>query len=199
MPDFLEKKATDTYQLAFPLNTLYFKENRTHEFPYYHFAFRIPYHLFEEAKEYVKKIVPLNKEHGKEDISFKQGIRSFYFYDPSGNIVECIGFESIKDNDTTFTNQSIKGLVEMSLVSPAVSHTAKKLAEAGIIQQPLENIKEDQLNFIFSDKTVLLLSPIHRKWVFSNKEAAVFPQEILIDERRITVTEEKEILVTKAP
>lgn len=197
MPQYLKKIGDQALQLTFPINVLHAKENFTQNKPYYHFAFRIPYHLFEEAKNYVKKIVPLNIENGKEDISFKEGIRSFYFYDPSGNIVECIAFEKIKDNDTSFTGESFKGLVEMSVVSHDTKLIAKKLAEAGIYNQPLEKIKEDQLNFIFSDRTVLLLSPVERKWVFSDKKAAVFPQELIVDDWKIEITDNKELKVKK--
>lgn len=189
--------SSDEFQLSFLINQLNLKRNHTKEDPFYHFAFLVPYSLFDQAKEFVQSVVPLNTQDGKDEISFKKGIHSCYFYDPSGNIVEFIAMEAVDTDKTTFTVDTIKGLVEMSLVTSDVKETASHLAEAGIFTKPLESIKEDNLNFIFTDHTILLLSPIGRTWVFSEKQATVFPQSITVDDTIIEITENRECILKK--
>jgi catechol-2,3-dioxygenase len=198
---FREKvtSVSDTqFSLELPLNTLHLVKEQSDAKPYYHFAFLVPYSLFDSAKEYITQYVPLNTQDGADEISFKKGIRSCYFYDPSGNVVEFIAMEAVDEEAEAFSIQHVKVLVEMSLVSASVKDTAKQLAETNIYKKPVEDIKEDELNFIFTDKTILLLSPAGRTWVFSDKQAVVFPQSIQIDDWVVEVNTSKEITVKKA-
>lgn len=104
-------------------------------------------------------------------------------------------FDNLKSD--SFSPNQIVGLVEMSLVTSELKKTATQLFETGILKKNPSEIKSDSLTFISSDKTTLLLSPVGRTWVFSNKQSKAFPQKILLDNYLIEVDNHKQIHVTK--
>ena len=195
--NIITETSPQQFQINVQWNTLKVLEAETDEKPYYHFCFLIPKSHFKQAKEYVSKIVPLNTKDGEDEISFMEEIQSFYFYDPSGNIVEFMGKDSVDDpiNDI-FSPESVLALNEMSLVTNNLEKTATKLHEKGILEKEPNEFKASGLIFVSSDETTVLLSATDRTWLFSDKYAKVFPQEINIDSKKIVVTQDKQIQIS---
>lgn len=194
----VKEVSSEQFSLEFLLNTLTFSEEKNDEQPFYHFAFLIPYSHFDQAKNYFSDHVSLTVQDGKDEISFKKGIRSFYFYDPSGNVVEVIAKDSVEiPRNTDFSVESILGLAEMSLVTESLESTAFQLFDHRILKQDPKSIKKESLTFISSEETTLLLSPVGRTWLFSDKKSEVFPQTILIDNYKIEVDSLKKVSVSK--
>lgn len=196
-----KNKLTETdaeqFQLDLQWNTLKVIKEKTDEKPYYHFCFLIPKPLFKHAKEYVSKLVSLNTKDGADEITFTDEIQSFYFYDPSGNVAEFMGKESVDEpTDTTFSPEEVLALSEMSLVTEQIENTAAKLHKEGLLSKTPEEVGKNGLTFIPSGETTLLLSTTDRTWLFSDKYPKVFPQKINIDSRQIVVTPDKEIQIS---
>jgi len=151
--------------------------------PYYHFAFDIPGNLFSEAKNFVKSKTTLLTEDGEDEVDFPFSVaKSFYFEDPSGNIVEFIA--RLKDNptrtsDTAFSLNSILKISEMSLVVEDKISVANRLMAANIFERSNSaglSFMTDQMTKVF-----LLLTNPNRRWLFSNRVSKVFPIDITLD------------------
>jgi len=196
LPKVTNEVNDQLFELNFPANTLSVEETKTTDKPFYHFAFLIPYHTFDSAKAYVSKHVALNIENGKDEVSFAENIRSLYFYDPAGNVVEFIGKkEEDKEPDKQeFSEDAIHCLTEMSLVTANMEQTLMKLKQVGL-SDAIGSVDSNDLVFLFSDNSSLLISPDGRDWVFSDKPAEVFPQEIDIKGITITIDDEKNMIV----
>lgn len=190
---------TDVHQFHLDLqwNTLKVVKEEADENPFYHLCFLIPKSHFKQAKEYVSKLVSLNTKEGKDEISFTDEIQSFYFYDPSGNVAEFMGKESVDDPiSDKFSPDEVLALSEMSLVTEQIENTAAKLHNEGILDKEPDEVKENGLTFIPSGETTILLSTTDRTWLFSDKYPKVFPQEINIDGKQIVVTKDKQIQIS---
>jgi hypothetical protein len=99
---------------------------------FYHFAFHVPAHLFDDAYNYFQSKVPiLPVATGQYITDFKNwDARSFYFLDPCKNIVEIITHVKTKINSRErFTLNSLTHLIEIGWVTDNVTATCQKLQE----------------------------------------------------------------------
>ncbi|SDM66779.1 VOC family protein [Sediminibacillus halophilus] len=184
----------DSFQIAAGSSKLVFTGRDARGEPYYHFAFSIPGTKFYEAKAWVKRKVDLNLENGEDEADFPHlSARSFYFYDPAGNIVEFIARHSITETEEeAFSTKNIVNISEVSLTVEDAIAAGEQLQEFGIKERDNEPINASSLNFIGERETgvFLLLTQPGRRWIFSNKAAAVYPLrlslannvQILVDE-----------------
>ncbi|WP_096188109.1 VOC family protein [Evansella halocellulosilytica] len=156
--------------------------NRFHTSPVYHFAFNIFANHFQEAKAWAKQRVKLNVEEGQDEVYFENSdAHSFYFYDPSGNVVEFISRHSLSEkSDERFSVRKIMNISEISLTTKNVLHVGKSLIDAGIDVRDAP-VKAGQLNFLGESGSYILLGPEKRRWYFSIIEAEVHPLTITID------------------
>lgn len=191
----IQETGDSQFQVQLQENVLEVQQQPDDSSPSYHFSFLIPYRQFASAKQFVSSKVPLNIQDEKDEISFVPGIRSFYFEDPSGNILEFMGKENIISESDTFTPDNIRLLNEMSLVPDSILEAAETLAEAGILKKDPSSINQDKLNFISSDETTLLLSPKDRIWLFSDKKSAVFPQTVLLEDKQIEINQNGQLSI----
>ncbi len=79
---------------------LIFEETVQYKNPFYHFAFNIPSNKFEEAFDWVKEKVELlwlEDYNGYIADFVNWHAKSFYFLDPTGNILELIARFDLKD------------------------------------------------------------------------------------------------------
>lgn len=173
------------FQLDFPLNQLVIQEELTIDDPYYHFAFLIAPATFQEMKSYIEsKHIVLNTFQGETQVLFDYGAKSFYFEDPSGNIIEFICQNFLKEPDTTDLLSKIYGLSEMSFTTNSVEETLIRFEEIGLLDRE-KNVDQELtlngLNFIGDQWSYLLVGPVGRTWFFSDKIAKVVPQKIITD------------------
>jgi catechol-2,3-dioxygenase len=114
----IENETSNSFLVTFGISSIEFNDQDVEGEPYYHFAFDIPSNQFAEAKRWIKSKTELLTEEGADEIDFKYSVaKSFYFEDPSGNILEFIA--RLKDNppsDRPFSSASIQKISEMSLV-----------------------------------------------------------------------------------
>ncbi|KQL38834.1 glyoxalase [Bacillus sp. FJAT-25509] len=178
---------------------LEFVETNEDTNPFYHFAFNISSNHFQEAKRWAQSFVKLTIEDGLDEIYFEfLDAHSFYFEDPSGNIVEFISRHSISPKSAKpFSIQSIININEINLTTLDVFPVGKQLISNGIL---VRNNKEmvNSLNFMGAKGCYILLGPPNRKWLFSNKQAEIFPVVITVDnEKIIKVSDRGEIKINR--
>ena len=181
----IENETSNSFLVTFGISSIEFNDQDVEGEPYYHFAFDIPSNQFAEAKRWIKSKTELLTEEGADEIDFKYSVaKSFYFEDPSGNILEFIA--RLKDNppsDRPFSSASIQKISEMSLVVQDKLPVAYNLSDYHIVSRDDSEITSDSLAFMSDKKTkvYLLLASPNRKWLFSEKVSKVFPIDITLD------------------
>ena len=149
---------------------------------YYHFAFNIPANKFKVAKSWLKEKVTLLTEDGEDEIEFDGSMQatSCYFEDPAGNIVELIARKQVAPNSDTreFTTRDILSISEISLTTDDIGAAYKQMQALGLSVRGENQIHLDTyLNFVGDqeDNAFVLLGPIGRRWLFSEKPAIASP------------------------
>ena len=170
----LEIRAGDTI--------LIFEKNEKIKNPYYHIAFNIPSNKFEEAFEWFNsKLSPLWMSDYKSFVAdfTRWNAKSFYFYDPSGNILEMIvRFDLENNSDANFSGASICNISELGIVFPALDfeyHVDQIMETYGLQffdkQPPGPNFK-----VAGNDEGLFIMVPEGRDWwPGTGKKSVIFP------------------------
>ncbi len=185
------------FRIAVGTSELEFSSKQVEGEPYYHFAFNIPTNKFKEAKAWLKARVTLNVDFEKDEIYFSNfDAHSLYFYDPAGNIVELIARHSIGEiQEEPFSIASILNISEIGLTVEDAIDTCNKLMEIGIHERENGDLTSTSLNFMGekSKGIFIIVNQPGRRWIFSDKQSAIFPLEIITtDDRKIVVNSEKQ-------
>ncbi|MCT4475798.1 VOC family protein [Peribacillus frigoritolerans] len=156
--------------------------------PFYHFAMNIPTNLFTSAKAWAKSKVKLTREDDDDEVYFSfSDAHSFYFLDPSGNIVEFISRYSVSPESEaeSFSAQNVLCISEINITTDEVRALGNQLISNGVPVRKGEAISEDGLNFMGEHEagSFLLLGPRKRRWIFSDKESEIFPLSLVINQQ----------------
>jgi len=170
---------------------LEFLETKKETNPFYHFAFNIPSNRFQEAKNWAKVRVTLTVEDGMDEVYFRfLDAHSFYFIDPSGNIVEFISRHSVSvQSNDAFSANSILNISEINVTTSDVMSVGNQLIANGIKVRD-GNELTNSLNFMGKEGCFLLLGPENRRWIFSDKRSRSFPVVITIDQEKVIEVDE---------
>ena len=161
---------------------------------YYHYAINIPPNLFQEAKLWLKERITLLLEDGKDDIHFTESkAMAMYFEDPAGNIVEFISrYEtSPKVYSIHFTPEHMQEISEIGVSTNNTHELAEKLQSMGIPVRNNEPIHyEKYLNFFgeWEEGAFIILGPLGRRWLFSEKVGIKAPVIIETDRGVVDLT-----------
>ncbi|MEK4425245.1 VOC family protein [Solibacillus sp. FSL K6-1523] len=181
----IENETSNSFRITLGKSSIEFNDQEVIGMPYYHFACDIPSNQFEEAKNWIKNKTNLLTEDGTDEIYFAFSVaKSFYFEDPSGNIIEFIArLEDNPPSNHPFSIDSIQKLSEMSLIVPDKMAVANQMINNHIVERGDSEIMSTSLSFMSDKKTkvYLLLAGPNRRWLFSNKVSKVFPIEITLD------------------
>ncbi|WP_438298250.1 VOC family protein [Sporosarcina sp. FA15] len=188
----------NSFRIAIGTSELEFSTKVVEGNPYYHFAFNIPANKFFEAKLWTKERVSLLVEEGKDEVEFVHlPAHALYFYDPAGNIVEFISRQSVsKDSKEAFSIKSILNISEISMTVDDAISVGEKLSVIGVTERDNNAISTNMLNFLGDRKNgvFILLTQPGRKWLFSDKKAAIYPLEItLTDNNKIVIKPDNEV------
>lgn len=191
---------SDRFTMNVGKTTVTFIEASLNEKPFYHFAFDIPSNQFEEAKEWAKEKVTLSKNQGDDEVYF-EGIdaNSIYFEDPAGNIVEFIcRLSDAKQSTIPFSASSLQKMSEMSIVVKDKLKSVLALHAFSIFERDHKEIAAEGLTFMGArkDASYLLFVNEGRTWFFSNKNAEVFPMEVLLSDGVLVKIDENLELVS---
>ena len=179
----LISSTTTSFEVQIGTSILSFIQSEKMEETQYHFAFNIPSNLFKKAKEWVRAKVKLLEEDGEDEIFFEwHNSHSFYFLDPSENVVELIAQHDVspKSNEQQFSSDLIFNIAEMNITTDDLLLVGESLIQLGIPVRNNEQLDEKSLNFMGEkeDGTFLLLGPSDRTWYFSSKKAIVSPVKL---------------------
>ncbi|MFJ7994521.1 VOC family protein [Peribacillus frigoritolerans] len=114
----LLSQTDDGFEIKAGESVLEIKKYHHKEKPFYHFAMNIPTNLFTSAKAWAKSIVELNREEDDDEVYFSfLDAQSFYFLDPSGNIVEFISRYSVSPESAaeSFSAQNVLCISEINI------------------------------------------------------------------------------------
>lgn len=189
-----------SFQIKTGTSKLTFTSLDSNNNPFYHFAFNIPANKYSEAKQWTKDRVNLLIENGEDEVDFSHlPAHAFYFYDPSGNIVEFIARYGInQDSEHPFTPDSILNISEIGLIVEDAVKTGNNMIKNEIYERDNKSISDKYLNFmgIKSKGIFIILAQPGRKWLFSEKYSAIFPLEIVLDNNKVLkVNEYKEFII----
>ena len=172
-----ENNIVTNFQTGSSVLTLHKAENHSY---YYHFAFNIPPNLFNEAKRWIQQRISLATEEGEDEVQFVESkAKSFYFEDPAGNIVEYIARETTAPaTEEIFTPMHVVDISEIGLTSQDIKKDIERIQKLGISSKNNEPISYDQyLNFMgdYEDGVYIIVAPVGRRWIFSNRKGIVAP------------------------
>ncbi len=123
-------------KLSAGLSTLVFTKASNGRHPFYHFAFNIPPHKFEEAFEWARTNIPLIPVTGGNPVAdFRSwNAKAFYFFDNNNNIVEFIArFDLPHRSDKAFDGSSVVSISEIGLVGDsAKTYSEQLMADYGL-------------------------------------------------------------------
>lgn len=166
-------------------STLIFERNEMIEDPYYHIAFNIPSNKFEEAFEWFKSKLSLlwvyDFKSYVADFT-RWNAKSFYFYDPAGNILEMIARFDLENNlETSFSGASICNVSELGVVFPAldfddhVDHFMKKYGLHFFDKQP----PGPNFKVAGDNDGLFIMVPEGRDWSpGTGKKSVIFPVSV---------------------
>lgn len=175
----LVKLNTNQLTIKVGESNLSFLLNSTNKEYIYHYAFTIPENLFNHAKKMFKSKVSLNTEENDDEVYFKfLDAKSFYFNDPSNNVIELIARNSYQSDKNNFSINDIISISEINFTVDKVIQEASKLFEHGFKLIDGRSLKEDGLNFIGDNYGYLLVGPPKRNWFFSNQISKVSPVSV---------------------
>lgn len=178
-----------SFQIRVGSSKLTFTNQDSNNNPFYHFAFNIPSNKYSEAKQWTKDRVNLLIENGEDEVDFSHlPAHAFYFYDPSGNIVEFITRYGInQESEHPFTPDSILNISEIGLIVEDAVNIGNKMIQNKIYERDKKTISNHYLNFmgIKSKGIFVILAQPGRKWLFSEKYSAIFPLEIELDNNKV--------------
>ncbi|OAB45318.1 VOC family protein [Paenibacillus glacialis] len=165
------------------LSRLTFVQSDTVANPYYHFAFNIVEDKNQLAIEWLKSrgINISQVDDHDESYSESWNSHSIYFYDSVGNIVEFIARHNQKhESYSEFTYKDILNISEIGLPSEDVIELSTYIQEQYDEQMYLSG--SPTFTPIGDEEGLFIVSIRQRIWLGSNKEAEIFPLEIVINQ-----------------
>ncbi|WP_110926434.1 VOC family protein [Bacillus massiliglaciei] len=179
----LIKEEAESFRIAVGNGELEFTSKQVTGSPYYHFALNIPANKYNEAKSWVQERVHLNTEDGVDEADFAHmSAHAFYFYDSAGNIVEFISRHTVsEESGNPFSAKEVLNISEIGVTVDDAVQAGGKLIRKGIRERDNEELSTVTLNFM-GDKSkgiFIILNQPGRRWIFSDKESAVFPLEVI--------------------
>jgi catechol 2,3-dioxygenase-like lactoylglutathione lyase family enzyme len=160
-------------KLSAGLSTLMFTK-ATHSHPFYHFAFNIPAHKFEEAFEWARMTIPLIPVNGGNPVAdFRSwNARAFYFYDNNGNIVEFIArFDLPHHSDKAFDGSSVVSISEIGLVGDSAKSYSEQLMKDYKVSYFSRQAPADDFVALGDDNGLFIVVNDHRNWYPTQKKS----------------------------
>lgn len=153
--------------------------------PFHHFALLAPGDRFEPAYEWLgarAQLLP-DPESGDTVFDFRNwNARACYCLDPAGNIVELIAHRGVAENVSRgpFAPSELAGFSEVGLVVPDKRAAAQALASEMDLQV-WDGEADDprRLAFVGERAHTLILCPVGRGWLPTNRRAEMHPVEVV--------------------
>jgi catechol-2,3-dioxygenase len=154
--------------------------------PFYHFAFNIPENQLAAAKDWLaQRGVALSQASPDDWHSTSWNAHAVYFYDPAGNIVECIARHTLRNAAAgAFAAAKIACVSEIGLVVDDVPEMVRALQAA--LDLPIYQDMQENFAPLGDEHGLFIVVRRGRTWLASNRRADVFPTAIkLLGERSL--------------
>lgn len=125
----LLKETNETFTIQVGWSELTFvQSSKKHE---YHYCFLLPENQLTEALNWFEKRIPIVETEERKIVHFESwNAHSFYFFDGSGNIAECIVRHDLNNQtDLPFDFNSLQGVNEMGLPTLSIPKTLAQFNE----------------------------------------------------------------------
>jgi catechol 2,3-dioxygenase-like lactoylglutathione lyase family enzyme len=148
---------------------------------HYHFAFRIPPHLFSSSYEWVKQrlqVLPFTSDSEIADFN-NWNAKAFYFHDPNGNILEFIShydFEEKKDGP--FTSTAIEGINEIGIPVESVKEACEDFKSKYGIPYFHKGPCMDDFCVMGNEEGLLIVTKEGRGWLPTSEPAERYPMNL---------------------
>lgn len=170
--------------IAIGRSEIIFRKTVSNTNPFYHFAFNIPSNKLEEALTWTQARTDLLwlNEYNSYVADFKNWhAKSFYFYDPCGNILECIARYDLQNKvEEAFSSKHLLNVSEIGLVFPQSSFDMR--AKFFLKEYHLDYFtKQPPLKYfraIGDDEGLFICVPGNRNWFATEKLSGIFPINI---------------------
>ncbi|MGW7162683.1 VOC family protein [Paenibacillus taichungensis] len=178
----LLEESTSSISLRTGNSILSFQQTSDQEKPFYHVAFTIPTNQLAEAKKWVQdRNIPLLSKDDKDEFYFPYwDATAFYFYDPSGNLMEFIAHHSL-DNavEETFDSRQLLCISEIGLPVDDVPDTISKMNG----QYHLEPFAGDGKQFapIGDAEGMFIVIDKETPWFPDGRNPGVFATEVKVE------------------
>jgi catechol 2,3-dioxygenase-like lactoylglutathione lyase family enzyme len=183
----LESRKDGSMEITAGRSTLVFNQVSEGQ-PCYHFAFNIPANSIEECRAWcIQKMELMWMDDYKSDIAdfVNWHAKSVYFFDPAGNIVECIARMDLDNNSSAaFSASHFLSISEVGIVLPGenfdqqVEEFLKKYQLSYFPKQP----PLPQFRAIGDDEGLFIVVPAHRNWYPTSSPAGIFPMQVKFSE-----------------
>ncbi|HEV8083038.1 MAG TPA: hypothetical protein VGP55_07555 [Chitinophagaceae bacterium] len=163
---------------------LIFTEAHDNGDPFYHFAFNIPSHKFEEAFQWLQNRAELlwledYKSYIADFVNWHA--KSVYFLDPAGNILELIARFDLNDHaGELFSSKQFRNISEIGLVfsdkdfDKKVNEILNKYKLPYFAKQlPLPHFRA-----VGDDEGLFIAVPENRNWFSTKTASGIFPIEV---------------------
>jgi hypothetical protein len=154
--------------------------------PFNHFALLVPGNRFEEASRWMDDRLQLLPDPESGDILFdfrNWDAQASYCLDPAGNIVEFIAHRGVAENASRgpFGPDELAGFSEVGLVVNDKLETAQTLAsEVGLHIWDGDLYDPRRLVFVGERARTLILCPVGRGWLPTDRPAEMHPVEVVV-------------------
>jgi len=174
----LISKTKEHFSVQAGWSTITFKRAKGKIEPQYHFAFNIPKNQLQEAFAWMSQratIIPVDQNTVIADFD-NWNAKSFYFYDPVGNILECLTrFDLDNESSRDFNSGSFLCVSEIAVVTDNVTRLADTIhCENGLdffSKQP----RHENFTVMGDDRGLLIISEQDRHWYPTQQLAKRFP------------------------
>ncbi|MCR8843299.1 hypothetical protein NQ117_06355 [Paenibacillus sp. SC116] len=150
----------------------------------YHFAINIPENQIDESLEFLQKAVTPIQADGQTIVHFEHwNAHSFYFFDPDGNILECIARHNLPNaSNEKFSTSSYFNISEVGFPVRDVGAVVEKMkTELG--EHPWQG-QSDTFTAVGAEEGLIILVKEGRQWFMSDIIAAPLPVAIHIEDAR---------------
>ncbi|KOY17182.1 VOC family protein [Paenibacillus xylanivorans] len=181
----LLKESTSDVSFRTGDSILSFQQAPGQEKPFYHVAFTIPTNQLAKAKKWVQdRNIPLLSKDHKDEFYFPYwDATAFYFYDPSGNLMEFIAHHSLNNAvDEAFDSGQLLCISEIGLPVDDVPDTISKMNG----QYQLEPFAGDGKQFapIGDADGMFIVIDKEMPWFPDGRKPGVFATEVKVETGR---------------
>jgi catechol-2,3-dioxygenase len=172
----LISQSANSFTIKAGWSNITFKQDKSAEHPYYHFAFNIPEDKIVESIKWLKRKADVLEYENSPLVNFRNwNAESAYFFDLGGNILEFIARHNLKNSaEGDFNSEMILYVSEIGMPVSSTIEFNKVLKEKTGINLWWA-VDEKAFSAAGDEQGLLIVVPATRNWFPTNKPSKIFP------------------------